>query len=137
MVPALSKEFLDIQANYWVWILSETRTWHDNIIRYFLIVQFQSNNPCGKLVLSNSDTKIMKVVQPTHQQGDIIYGTVKGVECLCISLMSVFWTLLKSASISNSFDLDCILQKGELLFKFLNNYRNNFCLKFFSKCRIS
>ena len=79
----------------------------------------------------------MKVVQPTHQQGDIIYGTVKDVECLCISLMSVFGTLLKSASLSNSFDLDCILQKGELLFKFLNNYRNDFCLKFFSKCRIS
>ena len=31
MAPALSKEFLDIHANYRVWIHSETRTWHDNI----------------------------------------------------------------------------------------------------------
>ena len=33
MAPALSKEFLDIQANYRVWIHSETRTWHDNSIQ--------------------------------------------------------------------------------------------------------
>ena len=32
IVPALSKEFLDIQANYREWIHSETRTWHDNNI---------------------------------------------------------------------------------------------------------
>ena len=30
MVPTLRKELLDIQANYRVWIHSETRTWHDN-----------------------------------------------------------------------------------------------------------
>ena len=30
VVPASSKEFLDIQANYRVWIHSETCTWHDN-----------------------------------------------------------------------------------------------------------
>ena len=37
--------------------------------------------------------------------------------------MSVCWTLFKSASIWNSFDVDCILQYGDLLFKYLNNYR--------------
>ena len=30
MTPASSKVFLDNQANYSVWIHSETRTWHDN-----------------------------------------------------------------------------------------------------------
>ena len=33
MVPASFKEFLDIHANYRVWIHSETRTWHDNNIQ--------------------------------------------------------------------------------------------------------
>ena len=33
MVPASSKEFLDIQANYRVYIHSETRAWHDNNIQ--------------------------------------------------------------------------------------------------------
>ena len=30
MAPALSKEILNIKANYRVWIHSGTRTWHDN-----------------------------------------------------------------------------------------------------------
>ena len=42
----------------------------------------------------------------------------------CMSLMSVCWTLFKSVSKWDSFDLDCILQKGDLLFKSLNNYRH-------------
>ena len=33
MAPASSKEFLDIQANYRVWIYSETRTLHDNNVQ--------------------------------------------------------------------------------------------------------
>ena len=40
-----------------------------------------------------------------------------------ITLMSVCSTSFKSSSIWNSFDLDCILQKGGLLLKSLNKYR--------------
>ena len=47
----------------------------------------------------------------------------RGIQCSRISLMSICWTLFKSPSIWDSFDLDCILQKGDLLFKSLNNYR--------------
>ena len=65
----------------------------------------------------------MKVVQVTHHQGDIRYGMTMGMQCSCMSLMSVFWTLFKSVSIWDSFDLDCILQKWDFLFKSLNKYR--------------
>ena len=34
MVPFLSKEFLDIPANYKLWIYSETRTGHDNNMQF-------------------------------------------------------------------------------------------------------
>ena len=40
MAPVLSKEFLDIQANYRVWIHSETRTWHENNIQLSVFVCF-------------------------------------------------------------------------------------------------
>ena len=40
-----------------------------------------------------------------------------------MSLMSVCWTLFMFASNWDSFNLDCILQKWNLLFKSLNNYR--------------
>ena len=38
-------------------------------------------------------------------------------------LMSVWWALFKSGSIWDSFDLDSTLQKEDLMFKSLNNYR--------------
>ena len=37
--------------------------------------------------------------------------------------MSVCWALFKPVSVWYTFDLDCVLQKGNLLFKSLNNYR--------------
>ena len=75
------------------------------------------------MALINFDARIMKVFQATHQQGDIRYGMLRGIRCSCMSLMSVCWKLFKTLSIWDSFDLDFILQKGDLLFKFLNNYR--------------
>ena len=42
---------------------------------------------------------------------------------VCHLLMSVCWTLFKSVSILDSFDLNWILQKGDFLFKSLNKYR--------------
>ena len=75
------------------------------------------------MALSNFDTRVIKVVQATLHQGDIRYGMSRGMQCSCMSLMSVYWILFKSARILDSFDIDCILQKGDLLFKSLNNYR--------------
>ena len=64
----------------------------------------------------------MKVVQVSHYQGDFRYGMSRGVQCSCISLMSVCWTLFKSTGILDFLEFDCILQKVDLLFKSLNNY---------------
>ena len=64
----------------------------------------------------------MKVVQVTHHHGDFRYGMSRGVQCSCISLMSVCWTLFKSTGILDFLEFDCILQKVDLLFKSLNNY---------------
>ena len=67
----------------------------------------------------------MKIVHATYHQGDARYGMSRGIQCSYMSLMSVCWTLLKSASIWDSFEslVGCILQKGDLLFKSLSNYR--------------
>ena len=65
----------------------------------------------------------MKVVQATHYHDDIRYEMSRSIQCSCMLLMSVSWKLFKSASIWDSFDLDCILQKYDLLFKSINNYR--------------
>ena len=75
------------------------------------------------MTLNNFSIRIVKVFQATHHQGHIRYGISRGIQCSCLSLMSACWTLFKSSSIWNSFNLDCILQKGDLLLKSLNNYR--------------
>ena len=88
-----------------------------------LIIKFQSKNPFEKIALNNFEIRILKVVQATLHQGDIRYGMLRGVQCPFIPLMSVCWTLFKSVSIWDSFHLDCILQKGDILFESANNYR--------------
>ena len=51
------------------------------------------------MALSSVDTRILKVVQVTHHQGDIRYGMSRGMQCSYMSLLSVCWSLFKSASI--------------------------------------
>ena len=75
------------------------------------------------MALSNFYTRIMKAVQAAHHQGNIRYVMSTGIQYSCMSLMSACWTLFKSVSIWDSFNLDFILQKGDLLFKSVNNYR--------------
>ena len=66
---------------------------------------------------------ISKIVQGTHHQGDIRYGSTVGIQCLCISLMAVCWSFTKSISRWDSNDLDRILRKGDELFKSLNKFK--------------
>ena len=67
---------------------------------------FQRKNRCEKMALRHFDTRIMKVLQTTHDSGDIRYGISKGMQCSCMSLMSVCWTLFKSARIWQSIIAD-------------------------------
>ena len=45
------------------------------------------------MALSRRQHAIMKVVQPTHEQDDIRYGTSRGIHSSGMSLISVSWTL--------------------------------------------
>ena len=60
---------------------------------------------------------ISKTVQGTRHQRDIHYGTTADIQCLCISLMGVCWSLIKSISRWDSNEFDWILTKGDDLFK--------------------
>ena len=87
------------------------------------MIKFQSKNLFEKMELSNFDTRIMKVLQATHHQWDIGYAMSRGIQCSCMSLLSVWWILFKYVNVWDSFDSYCISQKGDLLFKSLNNYK--------------
>ena len=66
---------------------------------------------------------ISKIVQGTHHQGDIHYRTTAGIQHLCISLMAVCWSLIKSISRWDSNDIDRTLRKGDVLFKPFNKFK--------------
>ena len=56
-----------------------------------LIIKFEIKNPFEKMALSNFDTRIVKVVQATQNQGNIRYGMLRGIQC---SYMSLYVSLL-------------------------------------------
>ena len=66
---------------------------------------------------------IIKVVLAIHHQVDVGYGTSRGIQCSCMSLIPLSWTLFKSPGLWGKFDLDCILGKGDQLFKFIGKLR--------------
>ena len=42
---------------------------------------------------------IIKVVQASHHQTDAIYDVSHGIQCSCMSRMSISWTLFKLPSL--------------------------------------
>ena len=58
----------------------------------------------SKGLLEDNDIKhkgytIIKVVQATHHQGDIRYGSSWGIQYSCMSLMSITWTFFRSPAL--------------------------------------
>ena len=71
---------------------------------------------------SNKVNVLADVIQATHHQGYIHYGT-QGIQCSCMSLMSICWSIVKTIARWDSDDLDRILQNGDSLFKSLSIFR--------------
>ena len=70
------------------------------------------------------DYTIINVLQTTHYQGDVRHGTYRGIQRSCMSLVLVRWVLFKSPGLWNTLDLDCILSKGDRLFKFMGKFKH-------------
>ena len=72
---------------------------------------------------SNNVNVLADVVQATHHQVDIRCGATPGIQCSCISLMSICWRIFKTIARLDSDDLDRILQNGDCLYKSLSIFR--------------
>ena len=67
------------------------------------------------MTLIMRDYTIMKVVQATHHKGDVTCSTCRGMQCSCMSLISVSWALLRSPGLWDQFNLDYILGRGSVI----------------------
>ena len=75
------------------------------------------------MTLSTKGYTVIKVIQVTLHQRDIRYVVPRDIQCSCISLISLSWTPFKSPSLCIKFDLNSILGKGQLLFRFTGKFR--------------
>ena len=57
------------------------------------------------MALNILDYTTIKVVQATHHQGGVTYGTSKGMQCSFMSFMSVTWTSFRFPGTWDKFDL--------------------------------
>ena len=73
--------------------------------------------------LSMRDYAIITLVQPTHHQGDVRYGTPRAIWCSCISLISSCLAFFKYPGLLEKFNLDCVLVTENQLFKFVSKFR--------------
>ena len=63
---------------------------------------------------------ILKVVKASYQQGNIRFGCTAGNQCACNSLFALAWSIIRKVALWNTFDLDYILDHGDLMYKKLN-----------------
>ena len=73
--------------------------------------------------LNKIDYTIIKVVQATHHQGDVRYGISTDIQCSCMSLISVSWTLFRCPGQWDKLELDGMLGKRDQFFKSLGKFR--------------
>ena len=61
---------------------------------------------------------IRKVVQTSHRQGDIRYGSDSaGKQCTANAYFAIIFSSVERVIIWNSFDLDYVLKQGDKIFK--------------------
>ena len=76
-----------------------------------IIFKHETKICCIIMALSILDYTIIEVVQATHHEVDVTYGTTK--ECSFMFFMSVTSTLFSSPGLWDKFDLDWTLGKRE------------------------
>ena len=61
---------------------------------------------------------IRKVVQASHHQDDIIYGSSSaGKQCTANAYFAIIFSSIKRVGLWKSFDLDYVLEQGDKIFK--------------------
>ena len=66
---------------------------------------------------------VRKSVQGSYNQGHERFGTTAGMQCTCISLLSLCWSVIGKVSIWQSHDLDYIICTGYKIYKDLRCFK--------------
>ena len=99
---------------------------------FILIVVLNLNFACLKflILLQHGDIesnpgptfKTLKVIQGSFHQGHPKFGETAGIQCACNSLFSLCWSVVKRVTLWSMWDMDHILENGDILYKSLNTH---------------
>ena len=53
----------------------------------------------------------------TFHQGDSKFGETKGIQCSCITLHGIVYSVFKNIATWSPYDLEYVMEEGDLLFK--------------------
>ena len=70
---------------------------------------------------------ILCIIQGSFSQGHNKFGEIRGLQCTCIALYSIFISVVKPISIWSKYDLDTIVTQGDLIYKSKNVLRYLYC----------
>ena len=66
---------------------------------------------------------IEKVIQATFSQGHPKFGSTRRIQCTCISLFSICFSIFKVVSRWNRHDVEYVIEKGDALYELQNTYQ--------------
>ena len=72
---------------------------------------------CGDIESNPGPYRFLKCIQGSFHQGHHKFGVTRGIQCTCIALYGVCFSVFKPIYCWNKNNLDCILEKGDALYK--------------------
>ena len=66
------------------------------------------------------ESGLFKVVQGPFNQGNAMLGEAAGIQCTCMALFAISYSILKEVNWWDQFDLDIILINSDALYKTLH-----------------
>lgn len=121
--PALSSFFQLFQFHIPTHIVSWKVSIHENVlIKVFRILSHFALWWCGPYTILNC-------IQASFNQGHEKFGETRGIQCTCIALYNICFSVFKDVSLWNKNDLEYIVEKGDELYKSQNTLRYLSCLE--------
>ena len=72
---------------------------------------------CGDVEVNPSPYRIMSCISASFSQGHEKFRRTNGRQCTCMSLYSIVFSAFKRIPSWSKHDLDCVIEKGDKLYK--------------------
>ena len=106
-------------------------------IFYFIVIMCVSVHTNYQQLLQDGDVEsnpgpfhAMKVLLGSFNQGDVVrFGETAGTQCACNSLLAICWASIKRVSLWKTWDLDNVLDLGDILYKNIGGIQRSLSLE--------